>query len=324
MAASVAQFDEDWEDFNEFKAADSSGPWTTKPEDTPEISSFQSIDETLIASFPGSNNSSADAVSERELLRDDQIWTAVTQNYGNVMPVDWKTSHTRSLHLPTLNLRPQERTEVTNLDLSDDEELRDQMDMHTIIISCVIEEIEELMQQSPDEEEHQGSSPLDLSMISQELQTLKHSSSYEERLRGLCVSELLERLEDIERQIRSFSEELIDRLALREELEDEKEVKNTFIAALIEVQNRQKEHRELLRKKRKIKSSPSMQGSERSHVPGTYLTTVIPYDQSSGSPVVSNVDGPGLLVQQMLSSSLQKTIFLFSNTQVPPESMLDF
>uniref|UniRef100_A0A8C1KGP8 Uncharacterized protein n=1 Tax=Cyprinus carpio TaxID=7962 RepID=A0A8C1KGP8_CYPCA len=52
------------------------------------------------------------------------------------MPVDWKTSHTRSLHLPTLNLQ----VEVNNLDVSDDEELRDQMDMHTIIISCVNEE----------------------------------------------------------------------------------------------------------------------------------------------------------------------------------------
>uniref|UniRef100_A0A8C2F7F9 Uncharacterized protein n=1 Tax=Cyprinus carpio TaxID=7962 RepID=A0A8C2F7F9_CYPCA len=53
------------------------------------------------------------------------------------MPVNWKTSHTRSLHLPTLNLGPQE---VNDLDVSDDEELRDQMDMHTIIISCVNEE----------------------------------------------------------------------------------------------------------------------------------------------------------------------------------------
>lgn len=88
-------------------------------------------------------------------------------------------------------------------------------------------------------------------------------------LRGLCVSELLERLEEVERQIRGFSEELIDQLAVREELDFEKEVKNTFISALINVQNRQKEHRELLKKKRKIKSTSGVQRSDRSHVPGT-------------------------------------------------------
>ncbi|KAL0165130.1 hypothetical protein M9458_040883, partial [Cirrhinus mrigala] len=88
-------------------------------------------------------------------------------------------------------------------------------------------------------------------------------------LRGLCVSELLERLEEVERQIRGFSEELIDQLAVREELDYEKEVKNTFISALIDVQNRQKEHRELLKKKRKIKTTGGVQRADRSHVPGT-------------------------------------------------------
>lgn len=33
-----------------------------------------------------------------------RIWNALTDNYGNVMAVDWKTSHIRALHLPTLNL----------------------------------------------------------------------------------------------------------------------------------------------------------------------------------------------------------------------------
>lgn len=33
-----------------------------------------------------------------------RIWNALTDNYGNVLPVDWKSSHTRTLHLPTLNL----------------------------------------------------------------------------------------------------------------------------------------------------------------------------------------------------------------------------
>ncbi|XP_056620676.1 fasciculation and elongation protein zeta-2 isoform X2 [Triplophysa dalaica] len=291
MAAPVTSLDEDWEDFNEFKAADPPHGWTAVPEDSTEIQTFASFEETLSASFPPSTSSASTnvcvrAVSERELLIDDEIWNALTKNYGNVMPVDWKTSHTRSLHLPTLNLRPQQQVEVSNLELSDDEELRDQMDMHNIIISCVneeplftaeqvIEEIEEIMQQSPDAEEHTNPSQFDLSAMT--------------RLRGLCVSELQERLEEVERQIRGFSEELIDQLAVREELDFEKEVKNTFISALINVQNRQKEHRELLKKKRKIKSTSGVQRSDRSYVPGTYLTTVIPYDRSNGARSVEDL-----------------------------------
>ncbi|XP_048339120.1 fasciculation and elongation protein zeta-2-like [Sphaerodactylus townsendi] len=43
-------------------------------------------------------------LGEQTVLQEDEIWNALTDNYGNVMPVDWKSSHTRSLHLPTLNL----------------------------------------------------------------------------------------------------------------------------------------------------------------------------------------------------------------------------
>lgn len=72
-------------------------------------------------------------------------------------------------------------------------------------------------------------------------------------VRNLNVAELNERLEETETAIRSFSEELVEQLALRDELDFEKEVKNSFISALIDVQNRQKEHRELLKKKKKLK-----------------------------------------------------------------------
>lgn len=72
-------------------------------------------------------------------------------------------------------------------------------------------------------------------------------------VRTLTVAELNERLEETETNIRRFSEELVQQLALRDELDFEKEVKNSFISALIDVQNRQKEHRELLKKKKKLK-----------------------------------------------------------------------
>ncbi|XP_021530095.1 fasciculation and elongation protein zeta-2 isoform X2 [Aotus nancymaae] len=243
-------------------------------------------------------------ITERSLLQGDEIWNALTDNYGNVMPVDWKSSHTRTLHLLTLNLSEKGVSDSLLFDTSDDEELREQLDMHSIIVSCVndeplftadqvIEEIEEMMQESPDPEEDETPTQSDrLSMLSQEIQTLKRSStsSYEERVKRLSVSELNELLEEIETAIKEYSEELVQQLALRDELEFEKEVKNSFISVLIEVQNKQKEHKETAKKKKKLKNGSSQNGkNERSHMPGTYLTTVIPYEKKNGPPSVEDL-----------------------------------
>ncbi|XP_039981582.1 fasciculation and elongation protein zeta-2 isoform X2 [Xiphias gladius] len=338
MAAPLAHFDEDWHDFNEFKPSSGSaeqldqlnsnvGDSSSGLDDfsdldnsfSGEICSFKSMedlvhdfDEKLTVCFRNYNTTTENIapikpISEDSYLKDDEVWTALTDNYSNVMPVDWKTSHTRSLHLPTLNLTEREKLDNQSLDLSDDEELREQMDMHSIIVSCindeplftaeqVIEEIEEMMQESPDPEDDESPSQSDLSMLSQDLHALKRSgsnTSYEDRLRQLSVSELTETLEEVETAIRRYSEELIQALALRDELDYEKEVKNSFISLLIDVQNRQKEHRELLRKKKKIRSTnttgPNGQRTGSTHIPGTYLTTVIPYEKKAGSPSVEDL-----------------------------------
>lgn len=50
-------------------------------------------------------------------------------------------------------------------------------------------------------------------------------------------------------------------------------MKNSFISLLIDVQNRQKEHRELLRKRKKVRSTtttgPNGQRTTSTHIPGT-------------------------------------------------------
>ncbi|XP_043914973.1 fasciculation and elongation protein zeta-2 isoform X2 [Protopterus annectens] len=336
MAAPLAQFDEDWQEFYEFKAA----PDTQKRLDkmnsnsadgcglledfseldnsfSGEIGSFKSMedlvndfDEKLTFCFHNYNTNTENIapvkpITEENTMKDDEIWNALTDNYGNVMPVDWKTSHTRTLHLPSLNLSEKSGNDNLNLDLSDDEELREQLDMHSIIVSCiseeplftaeqVIEEIEEMMQESPDPEEDETPTQSDrLSILSQEIQTLKRSNtlnSYEERIKRLSVAELNELLEEIETAIKDYSEELIQQLALRDELEFEKEVKNSFISILIEVQNKQKEHREMVKKKKKLKSGNPQNGKQdRTHMPGTYLTTVIPYEKKGGPPSVEDL-----------------------------------
>ncbi|XP_039209254.1 fasciculation and elongation protein zeta-2 isoform X3 [Crotalus tigris] len=258
-------------------------------------------------------------LSERSALHEDEIWNALTDNYGNVMPVDWKSSHTRTLHLPTLNLSEKGVNDNLNLDLSDDEELRDQLDMHSIIVSCineeplftaeqVIEEIEEMMQESPDPDDDETPNQTDrLSMLSQEIQTLKRSSAnhnYEEKVQKLSMSELNDLLEEIEAAIKDYSEELVQQLALRDELEFEKEVKNSFISVLIEVQNKQREQKEMAKKKKKLKNGTSQNGKqEKSHLPGTYLTTVIPYEKKNGPPSVEDLQTLTKILQAMKEDS---------------------
>uniref|UniRef100_A0A8C2TRN2 Fasciculation and elongation protein zeta 2 n=12 Tax=Aves TaxID=8782 RepID=A0A8C2TRN2_COTJA len=310
MAAAASQRDPgDWQDFSGFQPSAGSAPEAARSDkggwDLGAKLSLCFEPPPARAAGCGESRVPLRPLTEQSALQDDEIWNALTDNYGNVMPVDWKSSHTRALHLPTLNLSEKGVNDNLNLDLSDDEELREQLDMHSIIVSCindeplftaeqVIEEIEEMMQESPDPEDDETPTQSDrLSILSQEIQTLKRSStnnSYEERVKRLSVAELNELLEEIETAIKDYSEELVQQLALRDELEFEKEVKNSFISVLIEVQNKQREHKETAKKKKKLKNgSPQNGKQERGHMPGTYLTTVIPYEKKNGPPSVEDL-----------------------------------
>ncbi|XP_023823125.1 fasciculation and elongation protein zeta-1-like isoform X2 [Salvelinus sp. IW2-2015] len=152
----------------------------------------------------------------------------------------------------------------------------------------VIEEIVEMMENSPDpgeteedEEEESGhSSPKTNPSLLEEIRQLSQASnnnmpSYE----GLSVmpsSALVELLCRVEAAIREYSEELVTQLARRDELEFEKEVKNTFITALMEVQNRQKEQRDMGKRRRRVDKGLSLQGN-------AITTTVI-----GGTPTMIN------------------------------------
>uniref|UniRef100_A0A673MQS0 Si:dkey-288i20.2 n=1 Tax=Sinocyclocheilus rhinocerous TaxID=307959 RepID=A0A673MQS0_9TELE len=135
-----------------------------------------------------------------------------------------------------------------------------------------------LLQDSPEMESERIAPHSELSLISQKTQR-SHS-----RVRLMSALELNDELEDVETAIRRYSEELIQQLAFRDELEFEKEVKNSFIAVLIDVQNRQKVHREMLKKKRK------MSGSERNGKNTLFcVTTVIPYERKHGPPSLQDL-----------------------------------
>uniref|UniRef100_A0A8C4YSG3 Fasciculation and elongation protein zeta 1 n=1 Tax=Gopherus evgoodei TaxID=1825980 RepID=A0A8C4YSG3_9SAUR len=186
------------------------------------------------------------------------------------------------------------------------------------------------MQNSPDPEEEEEnleeddggetSSQAD-SVLLQEMQiltqTFNNNWSYE-GLEQMSVSELAELLDHVESAIRDYSEELVQQLARRDELEFEKEVKNSFITVLIEVQNKQKEHRELMKRRRKekglsLQSSRIERGTQmplkrfsmegisnilqtgirqtfgNSATDKQYLNTVIPYEKKGSPPSVEDL-----------------------------------
>ncbi|XP_019514415.1 PREDICTED: fasciculation and elongation protein zeta-1 [Hipposideros armiger] len=228
-----------------------------------------------------------------------RVWDALTDNYIPSLSEDWRDPNIEAL----------------NGNSSDTE---------------VIEEIEEMMQNSPDPEEEEEvleeedggetSSQAD-SVLLQEMQaltqTFNNNWSYE-GLRHMSGSELTELLDQVEGAIRDFSEELVQQLARRDELEFEKEVKNSFITVLIEVQNKQKEQRELMKKRRKEKGLSlqssriekgnqmplkrfSMEGISNilqsgirqtfgsSGTDKQYLNTVIPYEKKASPPSVEDL-----------------------------------
>uniref|UniRef100_A0A6I8N632 Fasciculation and elongation protein zeta 1 n=1 Tax=Ornithorhynchus anatinus TaxID=9258 RepID=A0A6I8N632_ORNAN len=250
---------------------------------------------------------------EEETLRDEEVWDALTDNYIPSLGEDWRDPSVEAL----------------NGNVSDAE---------------VIEEIEEMMQNSPDpeeeeevpeeeeeeeEEEDEGGTPLQAdSALFQEMQaltqTFNNNWSYE-GLRRMAGAELAGLLARVEGAIRDYSEELVQQLARRDELEFEKEVKNSFITVLMEVQNKQKEQRELMKKRRKEKGLSlqsggriekggqmplkrfSMEGISNilqtgirqtfgnSGTDKQYLNTVIPYEKKGSPPSVEDL--------QMLTNS---------------------
>ncbi|XP_060643186.2 fasciculation and elongation protein zeta-1 isoform X1 [Anolis sagrei] len=208
---------------------------------------------------------------EEENLQDEEVWDALTDNYIQSISEDWRDPNIEVLNgnISDTEIREKEEDELNEKSENDSGINEEPL----LTADQVIEEIEEMMQNSPDpveeeeilEEDDGGetSSQAD-SVLLQEMQalsqTLNNNWSYEgcpiPRAWGLghmSSSELSELLDQVEGAIRDYSEELVQQLARRDELEFEKEVKNSFITVLMEVQNKQKEHRELMKRRRKEK-----------------------------------------------------------------------
>ncbi|KAG8434675.1 hypothetical protein GDO86_012876 [Hymenochirus boettgeri] len=265
---------------------------------------------------------------EEERLRDEEVWDALTDNYIPLTSEKWRD---RSLESLNGNMSDSEFHEKEEEELNEKSENDSGINEEPLLTADqVIEEIEEMMQNSPDPEEDLDEEDHDTGDISShsdsvllhEMQALSHTFNNnwttEAGLQHMTSMELSELLDRVERAICDYSEELVQQLARRDELEFEKEVKNTFITVLIEVQNKQKEHRDLVKKRRKDKGMSlqinrtekngqmpmkrfSIEGLSNILQTGIrqtfgssgndkqYLNTVIPYEKKGSPPSVEDL-----------------------------------
>ncbi|KAK7588194.1 hypothetical protein V9T40_005439 [Parthenolecanium corni] len=228
------------------------------------------------------------------------MWWTITGNFGNILPIDWSKSYSRKVHMPALNLKhpKDENVEKNVLDdkenekgnycdlTSEDEAIANDLDMHSLILSGlnmdnepvktaeeVIREIDDIIEEgSP---ECTPDSDMSIDDVHKKGKEALQSPLYLEKLKTLSVSQLNELYLELELLIKDYSETLISELALRDELEFEKELKNSFISLLLGVQNRRRQYH--VEKKKRIRNDMKSNVAEPK-----YLTTVIPYHVDSG------------------------------------------
>ncbi|NXF26547.1 FEZ1 protein, partial [Rhodinocichla rosea] len=225
------------------------------------------------------------AQEEEERLQDEEVWDALTDGFApRSSPRPWQLPGTEALD----GTDPQEEEE-------EEEELTERSEQDSgineeplLTAEQVIEELEELMQSSPDpeadpegeeeEEEEEdeeedeetkadaegkggggGTEPILLRELHAFSPAFNNNCSHE-GLGRLSARELLAAAGRAEAASRALSAELVAQLARRDELAFEKEVKTAFIGALLAVQGEQREQREAARRRRRDKGL-SLQGA---------------------------------------------------------------
>uniref|UniRef100_A0A1I7XII6 FEZ-like protein n=1 Tax=Heterorhabditis bacteriophora TaxID=37862 RepID=A0A1I7XII6_HETBA len=97
--------------------------------------------------------------TQDEVMSENQTWWTLTGNFGNIQPLDFDKSSIRRYMMPALDLKERKNSDDGGVELSDDDELRNRMDMHQLIsqgslggdsppqtADQVIEEIDEMLQ----------------------------------------------------------------------------------------------------------------------------------------------------------------------------------
>jgi hypothetical protein len=238
-------------------------------------------------------------------LNNNKIWETAINNVGNILPIDWLRTHAYQLQLSSLNISDTKDNvgqTTYDLDLSEDEDLQQALDMHSLIVSSVhpevpmftaedvIREIEDMLEEPPSpnvcSSEHSEFFSSELSKIRE--RSRARISVTRENVESMSATVISELYDELDALVRELSEDLVQELARRDELEYEKELKNQFIGLLLSIQRRQ---RELIDSKRRNASSKSTEGATAygGNQPGCYLTTLIPYSDSMVPPTVEHL-----------------------------------
>ena len=131
MAAPIAQFDDEWENFSSFslssnmqqQVADGEcNSMVSESSDNLENSEFSellnyesmedlvhSFDEKLASCFKINNNDADNnpshlSIFPLEAFNNNKLWKKLTDNFGLIEPLNWETSQVRKLHIPALCL----------------------------------------------------------------------------------------------------------------------------------------------------------------------------------------------------------------------------
>ncbi|CAJ0582074.1 unnamed protein product, partial [Mesorhabditis spiculigera] len=248
--------------------------------------------------------------SQDEVMAESQIWWTLTGNFGTMMPLDFANSQIRRNMVPGLGLREKSNSpgDDNGVDMSDEDELRHQLDMHTLVshglpfagdsppqtADQVIEEIDEMLQscdltgsmmtdrtmESVDSMYSSLRSPFPSTINQNEMElrqrhaqlTNSDSRALEtpSDLEALSYSKLVTLHAEMEQLIQLYNETLVEELAHRDELEYEKEMKNSFISLLLSIQNKRRQFvNERKRKGGKIDAASLPQ----------YMTASIPFNE---------------------------------------------
>ncbi|NXT27735.1 FEZ1 protein, partial [Syrrhaptes paradoxus] len=221
------------------------------------------------------------AQEEEERLQDEEVWDALTDGFApRSSPRPWLHPGVEAPDStdPQLCEKEEEEEELTERSEQDSGINEEPL----LTAEQVIEELEELMQSSPDpeadpegdedEEEEEEESEADAEgkgggggtepILLRELRAFSpafNNNCSHEGLGRLSARELAAAAGRAEAASRALSAELVAQLARRDELAFEKEVKTAFIGALLAVQGEQREQREAARRRRRDRGL-SLQG----------------------------------------------------------------
>ncbi|XP_076463588.1 fasciculation and elongation protein zeta-2-like [Babylonia areolata] len=242
--------------------------------------------------------------SQEEVMDDCQMWWTITGNYGNILPIDWSKNYTPQPRNKVIHLRDKQDHDYPELYLSD-EDLPQDFDMHSLIVATlhhededrvesaedVIKQIEHMLK-DPAAEEHEEEED---STITEDEQHIKLKAmldklpSYtEQELKGLRCSDLQELVVEYRQANKILGEVLASEKALQDELDFDKELKNSFISLLLAIHKKLRDSSMDHKKKKKYRGGPGHPVREAADAEGeegsSFLTTKIPYFPQDGPP----------------------------------------